>query len=129
VRFDTDQGDIEMRYMLMHYSTDEMEAGLPPSPETLAELGTFMAETAQSGVFLAGEGVRPSSMGARLLNEDGKMRVIDGPFAEAKELIAGFAILDVKSRDEAVEYAKRFAKIAGVAQIDIRLVAEYSDFE
>jgi hypothetical protein len=115
--------------MLMHYSTDEMEAGVPPSPETLAELGKYMEEVSAAGVLLAGEGVRPSSMGARLVDEGGKMRVIDGPFAEAKELIAGFAILDVKSRDEAVEYAKRFAKIVGVTKIDIRLVAEYSDFE
>ena len=118
-----------MRYMLMHYSTEEMEAGVPPTPEVLAELGQFMGEVAESGVFLAGEGVRPSSLGARLVVEDGTMRVIDGPFAEAKELIAGFAILDVKTRDEAVEYAKRFAKIIGVEKIDIRLVAEYSDFE
>jgi hypothetical protein len=118
-----------MRYMLMHYSDDAMEAGVPPTPETIAEIGKFMEECTQSGVFLAGEGVRPSSMGARLVVEGGKPRVLDGPFAEAKELIAGFAILDVKSRDEAVEYAKRFAKVAGVTKIDIRLVAEYSDFE
>lgn len=118
-----------MRYMMMHYSDDAIEAGVPPTPEMMAELGQFMAECGQAGVLLAGEGVRPSSMGARLVVEDGTTRVLDGPFAEAKELIAGFAIFDVKSRDEAVEYAKRFAKISGATKIDIRLVAEYSDFE
>jgi hypothetical protein len=118
-----------MRYMMMHYSTEAMEAGDPPSPETLAELGAFMEECVQAGVLLAGEGVRPSSTGARLSFEDGTVRVLDGPFAEAKEVIAGFAILDLKSRDEAIEYGKRFAKIIGTPRIDIRLVAEFSDFE
>jgi hypothetical protein len=115
--------------MLMHYSDDAMEAGTPPSPETMAAVGQMMEELGRSGVFLAGEGVRPSSMGARLTVEGGKVTVTDGPFAEAKELIAGFAILDVKSKDEAIEHAKRFAKVVGVTKIDVRLVAEFSDFE
>ncbi|HEX6417038.1 MAG TPA: YciI family protein, partial [Acidimicrobiales bacterium] len=88
-----------------------------------------MEESVRSGVLLAGEGVRSSRHGARLTVEDGKVTVTDGPFAEAKELIAGFAILDVKSKDEAIEHAKRFARIAGVTKIDIRRVAEFSDFE
>jgi hypothetical protein len=91
----------------------------------MAGVGEFMGEAAAAGVLLAAEGVRASSYGARLTVEDGKVSVVDGPFAEAKELIAGFAILDVKSKEEAVEHAKRFAKLAGVTKVDVRLVAEF----
>jgi hypothetical protein len=115
--------------MVMHYSDEAMEAGTPPTPEQIAAIGEYMAETSASGVLLAGEGVRPSSFGARLTFEGGKATVTDGPFAEAKELIAGFAILEVKSKEEAIEHAKRFAAIAGVTKIDVRQVAEFSDFE
>jgi hypothetical protein len=118
-----------MRYMVMHYSDEATEADTPPSPEMIAELGAYMEEAARSGVLLAGEGVRSSRHGARLTITDGEATVTDGPFAEAKELIAGFAILDVKSKEEAIEHAKRFAKISGATKIDIRRVAEFSDFE
>jgi len=118
-----------MRFMVMHYSDEANEADTPPSPEVVAELGAYMEEAARSGVLLAGEGVRSSRHGARLTITDGKASVTDGPFAEAKELIAGFAILDVKSKDEAIEHAKRFARITGATKIDIRRVAEFSDFE
>ena len=114
-----------MRYMVMHYSDEAMEAGAPPTPEVIANVGQFMAEAAQSGVLLAAEGVQPSSKGARLTIDGGKVTVLDGPFAEAKELIAGFAILDVKSKEEAIEHATRFAKLVGTSQVDVRLVAEY----
>lgn len=114
-----------MRYMVMHYSDDAMEAGAPPSPELIAGVGQYMAEASQSGVLLAAEGVQPSSKGARLSVEGGKVTVTDGPFAEAKELIAGFAILDVKSKDEAIEHACRFAKIVGATKVDVRLVTEF----
>jgi len=114
-----------MRYMLMHYSDEAYEAGAPPSPELIAGVGKFMEETAQSGVLLAAEGVHPSSKGARLTLDGGKVTVKDGPFAEAKELIAGFAIIDVKSKEEAIEHARRFASIiGGHVQVDVRLVAE-----
>ncbi len=115
-----------MRYLAMHYSDDATESGVPPSPDVIAGVGRYMEETAQSGVLLAAEGVRPSSMGARLTRDDGgKVTVKDGPFAEAKELIAGFAILDVKSKEEAIEHAKRFADIVGAPQVDVRLIAEF----
>ncbi len=114
-----------MRYMLMHYADEATEAGEPPSPEMIAELGAYMAEAAKAGVLLAGEGVGPSSQGARVKVEDGKVTVIDGPFAEAKEIIAGFAILELKSKEEAVEHAKRFASISGATQIDIRVVSDF----
>ncbi len=118
-----------MRFAVMHYSDANAEAGIPPSPETIAAIGEYMGEMGQSGIFLAGEGFRPSSLGARLTVEGGVAKVTDGPFAEAKELISGFAILDCKSREEAIEHAKRWATIIGATKIDIRLVAEYSDFE
>ena len=118
-----------MRFMVMHYSSEDNEAGVPPSPEQMAEIGKYMEECVKSGVLLAGEGVRPSSFGARVTLQDDDFTVTDGPFAEAKELIAGFAILDVKSKDEAIEHAKRFARISGATRIDVRQVAEFSDFE
>jgi hypothetical protein len=119
--------EVAMRYMVLHYSDDAMEAGAPPSPEVIAAVGQYMQESTASGVLLAAEGVRPSSLGARVTADNGKVTVKDGPFAEAKELIAGFAILDVKSKDEAIEHAKRFAKITGASQVDVRLVSEFSD--
>jgi hypothetical protein len=114
-----------MRYMVMHYSDEATEAGQPPSPELMAEMGAFMEESAKAGVLLAAEGVAPSSLGARLTVEDGTVRVVDGPFAEAKEIIAGFAILEVGSKEEAIQHAKRFARISGSSRVDIRAVADF----
>lgn len=94
-----------MRFMVMHYQTQAMEDGVQPSPELQAAIGQYMEEASLSGVLLTGEGVAPSSEGARVEVADGDVRVIDGPFAEAKELIAGFAILEVRSKAEAVEHA------------------------
>jgi hypothetical protein len=118
-----------MRYMVMHYETQAMEDGVRPSPELQAAIGEYMQETAMSGVLLSGEGVAPSSEGARVEIADGNVRVIDGPFAEAKELIAGFAILDVRSLEEAVEHARKFALLVGSERVDVRRVMELSDFE
>ena len=118
-----------MRFMLMHYSTEDMEAGVPPTPEQMAAIGEYMEGYVKSGVLLAGEGVRSSRHGARITVDGDKTTVTDGPFAEAKELIAGFAILDCKSRDEAIEHAKRWAEVSGSTRVDVRQVAEYSDFE
>ncbi|HEV8297764.1 MAG TPA: YciI family protein [Acidimicrobiales bacterium] len=114
-----------MKYMIMHYSNDDNEADVPPTPELIEQMGKYMGEVAQSGVLLAAEGVRASSYGARLTIDGDKVTVKDGPFAEAKELIAGFGILDVKSKEEAIEHAKRFAKVSGATKIDVRLVAEF----
>ncbi len=116
-----------MRFMVMHYSTPENEAGIPPTPEQMAAIGALMQETAMTGVLLGGEGVHPSSMGARIDFTDGNARVLDGPFAEAKEVIAGFAILDVRSRDEAIELAMKFAAVTGTPRIDVRQIVEFSD--
>jgi hypothetical protein len=116
-----------VRYMVMHYQTQDMEDGVKPSPETQAAIGEYMQEAAMSGVLLAGEGVHSSKAGARVEVTDGKVRVIDGPFAEAKELIAGFAILEVDSLAEAVEHARKFALLVGTHRVDVRRVIEVED--
>jgi hypothetical protein len=116
-----------VRYMLMHYQTQDMEDGVPPTPEQQAAIGEYMQEAAMAGVLLSGEGVGPSSKGARVEVTDGAVRVIDGPFAEAKELIAGFAILEVDSLAEAVEHARRWAQIIGTHRVDVRKVVEIED--
>jgi hypothetical protein len=118
-----------MRYMVMHYETQDMEDGVPPSPEEQAAVGKYMQEAAMSGVLLTGEGVAPSSAGARVEVDNGTVRVIDGPFAEAKELIAGFAILEVDSLAEAVEHARRFALLVGSERVDVRRVMEFEDLQ
>jgi hypothetical protein len=115
--------------MVMHYQTQAMEDGVRPSPEEQAAIGQYMQEEAMSGVLLSGEGVAPSSEGARVEIADGKVRVIDGPFAEAKELIAGFAILEVRSLGEAVEHARKFALLVRTERVDIRRVLEVSDLQ
>jgi hypothetical protein len=116
-----------MRYMVMHYQTQEMEDGVPSSAEEQAAIGQYMQEAAMSGVLLSGEGVASSSKGARVEVQDGQVRVIDGPFAEAKELIAGFAILEVDSLAEAVEHARKWAQIVGTHRVDVRKVVEVED--
>ena len=118
-----------MRYMVMHYQTQAMEDGVRPSPEVQAAIGQYMQEAAVSGVLLSGEGVASSSEGARVEIAGGTARVIDGPFAEAKELIAGFAILDVRSLEEAVEHARKFALLVGSERVDVRRVLEEADFQ
>ena len=117
-----------MRFMVMHKSNEQNEAGVPPSKELIEEMGKLMEETAKAGVLLAAEGVHASSKGARLQFSGGKRTVIDGPFAEAKELIAGFAIIEVSSKEEAIEWATRFAHVIGDVEIEIRQVVEVSDF-
>jgi len=118
-----------VRYMVMHYETQDMEDGVLPSPEQQAAIGKYMQEAAMSGVLLTGEGVAPSSAGARVQVDNGTVRVIDGPFAEAKELIAGFAILEVDSLAEAVEHARRFALLVGAERVDVRRVMEFEDLQ
>jgi hypothetical protein len=118
-----------MRYMVMHYQTQDMEDGVLPSPEQQAAIGQYMQEAAMSGVLLSGEGVASSAQGARIEVHAGSTRVIDGPFAEAKELIAGFAILEVDSLAEAVEHARKFALLVGTERVDVRRVVEFEDLQ
>src|SRR6266404_4748124 len=96
-----------MRFMVMVKATRESEAGVMPSQELLAEMGKFNEEMVKAGIMLAGEGLQPSSKGARVRFSGNKRTVIDGPFAETKELIAGFWLWQVKSKEEAIEWVKR----------------------
>jgi hypothetical protein len=118
-----------VRYMVMHYQTQAMGDGVLPTPQEQAAIGQYLQEAAMAGVLLTGEGVAPSSAGARVEVADGNVRVIDGPYAEAKELIAGFAILEVDSLAEAVEHARRFALLVGAERVDVRRVIEFSDLQ
>src|SRR5688500_1886813 len=96
-----------MRFMLIVKADKDSEAGVMPTQELLAEMGKYNEELVKAGVLLAGEGLHPSSKGARVRFSGSKRTVIDGPFSETKELIAGFWLIQVKSREEAIEWVKR----------------------
>src|SRR5246127_341279 len=118
-----------MRFMVIVKATKSSEAGMLPSKELLAEMGKFNEELMKAGVLLAGEGLQASSKGARVKFSGTKRTVVDGPFAETKELIAGFWLLQVKSKEEAIEWIKRSpAPFEGESEIEIRQVFEASDF-
>lgn len=103
-----------MQFMMMHKVTDAMEAGGPPDPEVMEGMGAMIGEAAAKGIFLAGEGLEPTAERMHLRYEGGKRTLTDGPFTEAKELVAGFALLRVKSKAEALEWCDRFAEARGV---------------
>jgi hypothetical protein len=119
-----------MRFMVMVKATEQSEAGVMPSPELLAAMGRYNEELTKAGVMLAGEGLHASSKGARVKFSGDKRTVIDGPFAETKELVAGFWLFEVKSREEAIEWVKRCPNpMPGESEIEIRQVFEAEDFE
>ena len=115
-----------MRFMVLVKADKQSEAGAMPSREMLEAMGKFNEQLIQAGVMLAGEGLHPSSKGARVRFSDGKKTVIDGPFAETKELVAGFWIWNVNSRQEAIDWLKR-APFEGT-EVEIRQVFETEDF-
>jgi hypothetical protein len=120
-----------MRFMMLIKATEESERGVFPSRELVAAMGDYNEEMARAGVLLAGEGLHPSSRGARIQFSGGKRTVVDGPFAETKELIAGFWLIEVPSMQDAIEWAMRVPDPMGEgkeAQIEIRQVFEASDF-
>jgi hypothetical protein len=119
-----------MRFMMLVKASADSEAGALPDPELIAAMGRFNEEMAKAGVPLDGAGLQASSKGARVRFSGGKRSVIDGPFAETKELVAGFWMIDVKSKEEAVEWAKRSPAPHGDAdaEIEIRQVFEAADF-
>jgi hypothetical protein len=118
-----------MRFMAIVKATKDSEAGALPSKELVAAMGKFNEELMKAGVLLAGEGLQPSSKGARVRFFGTKRTVIDGPFTETKELIAGFWLLQVRSKEEAIEWIKRSpAPFDGECEIEIRQVFEASDF-
>jgi len=115
-----------MRFMVIVKADRNSEAGVLPDKKILTEMGKFNEELAKAGVMLAGEGLQPSSKGARVRFSKGKRTVIDGPFTEAKELIAGFWLWQVNSKEEAIEWLKR-APFEGT-EVEIRQVFESEDF-
>lgn len=117
-----------MRFMVIVKANQDTENGVLPTEKELADMGKYNEELVKAGVMLAGEGLQASSKGARVRFDDGgKRTVIDGPFAEAKELIAGFWLWQVRSKEEAIEWLKR-APFAGGAEVEIRQVFEAEDF-
>ena len=117
-----------MRFMVIVKASKESEAGQLPTEKELTEMGKFNEELIKAGVMLAGEGLQASSKGARVrFDKGGKKTVIDGPFAETKELVAGFWLWQVKSKEEAIEWLKR-APFGGGTEVEIRQVFEATDF-
>ena len=118
-----------MRFMVMVKATQDSEQGVMPSEELLAAMGRYNEELAKAGVMLAGEGLHPSSNGARVRFDGASRAVVDGPFAETKELVAGFWIWQCKSLDEAIEWVKRCPNpMPGPSEIEIRQIFEAEDF-
>ena len=118
-----------MRFTILLKADKNTEAGVLPDEKLLTEMGKYNEELVRAGVLLAGEGLQPSSKGARVRFSGTKRTVIDGPFSEPKELIAGFWLIQVKSKEEAIEWVKRCPNPTGTeAEIEIRQVFEASDF-
>jgi hypothetical protein len=115
-----------MRFMVIVKADKDSEAGVMPTRELLAEMGKFNEELAKAGVMLAGEGLQPSSKGARIRFNGNKRTVVDGPFAETKELVAGFWLWQVRSKEEAIEWLKRAPFREG--EVEIRQIFETDDF-
>jgi hypothetical protein len=119
-----------MRFMIIRKADADTEAGKLPSEQLIADMLSYNEELVKAGVMLAGEGLQPTSKGARIKFSGGNPTVIDGPFAEAKELIAGFTLIDVRSREEAIEWVKRWPRSDGDGEVELELrqVFEADDF-
>ena len=119
-----------MRFMVMVKATKESESGIPPRPEAFLAMQEYNEALVKAGILLAAEGLSPSSKGARVKFSGDKRIVIDGPFAETKELVAGFSILKVNSLAEAIEWVKRSPNVSptGEAEVEIRKLMDIEDF-
>jgi hypothetical protein len=118
-----------MRFMFIVKANKDSEAGVMPEEDMLAAMAAYHEELAKAGVLLDANGLHPSARGFRIKYEGGKRRIVDGPFAETKELIAGYTIIQVKSRADAVEWARRFPNPHnGDSEIEIRQLFELEDF-
>jgi hypothetical protein len=119
-----------MRFMIIRKADKDTEAYVMPTERLLAEMGKYMEEMANAGVLLAGEGLHPTSKGSRVKFSGGKPSVIDGPFAETKELIAGYSMIQVKAKGAAVEWAKRWPALDGDGDVELEIwqVFEAEDF-
>ena len=113
-----------MRYLGIHRAPE----GTPPNQETFEKMGNLIAEMTKAGVLIATEGCLPSQHGARVRYSGGKFTVTDGPFTESKELVAGFALFEVESKEEAIAWTKRFLEVAGEGESEIRRIAGPDDF-
>lgn len=113
-----------MRFLMLYKPADvaRMEAGMPPSPEEMDRMGKLVEQQMKAGVLLATEGCGPTSKGAKVQLSKGKLNVIDGPFTEAKEIVGGFAIMRLSSKQEAIQQARDFLEFAGDGEIEIREV-------
>jgi hypothetical protein len=116
-----------MRFMTLYKPGKESDA--PPTQKEMADMGQLIEEMAKAGVLIATDGLQPSSKGARVRLSGGKFTVTDGPFTETKELIAGYAIIQVKSKEEAIELTKRFLKVVGEGESEIRLMHDAPAFD
>jgi hypothetical protein len=117
-----------MRILGMLKSDASTEAGTPPSKELLERMGAFVEEMAKAGVMLGSNGLHPSSRGKRVRLADGKITVIDGPFTESKELVASYALFQVRTMDEAVHWTTRFLQVLGKGECELRPIFEPEDF-
>ncbi|MDP9279983.1 MAG: YciI family protein [Gemmatimonadota bacterium] len=119
-----------MRFIVMGMATKESEAAPPPKPEAFAAMQKYNEELVKAGILLAAEGLAPTSKGARVKFSGDKRTVIDGPFTETKELVAGFSIIQVKSLEEAIEWVKRAPNVSpnGEAEVEIRKLMDVEDF-
>ena len=117
-----------MRYMIINKSDADSEAGILPSEEVATAVGQAVEAMSKAGVLLFAEGVHRSALGARVKVEGGRRTVTDGPFAETKELIGGVIVVEVRNRDEAVEWAARLAEALG-SEVEVRRVVEEADFD
>jgi hypothetical protein len=120
-----------MRFMILVKATKDSEAGVMPPEKLLAEMGKYHEELAKAGVLVDGSGLQPSSKGWRIKYSKGQRSFVDGPFAETKELVAGYTVINVKSREEAIALTKRFPNPAidgGEAEIEVRQYFELEDF-
>lgn len=117
-----------MRILGMLRADAQSEAGAPPSKDLIERMGAFIEEASKAGVLAGGDGLLPSSKGKRVRLVDGRLTVIDGPFTESKELIASYALFQVKSMDEAVHWTKRFLEVLGQGECELRQISEPEDF-
>jgi hypothetical protein len=114
-----------MRFLAIYKTA---ERNTPPATEEIAAMGKLIDEMTNAGVLLATEGCLPSAKGARVRRSNGQITVTDGPFTESKEVVGGFALIQVRSKEEAVEWTKRFLRVAGDGESEVRQIAEVGDF-
>lgn len=119
-----------MRFMIIRKADRDTEAGAKATPELIGAMGAYMEEMAKAGVLLGGDGLKPSSGGARMKFSQGKPTITDGPFTETKELVAGYSIIDVASKQEALDWMKRWPVLDGHGEVELELreLYEASDF-